>query len=108
MFTIPKAKRFYMTSAISNIVSVLGRSETLSETLRNKNIVLYHSKFLVAYHVGIVECVVASNRRRQRDRESGEAAAATEMTTNPRSGDVYEEINMASLTEPVYSNIEER
>jgi len=56
----------------------------------------------------MVECVVASNRRRQRDRESGEAAAATEMTTNPRSGDVYEEINMTSLTEPVYCNIEER
>jgi len=56
----------------------------------------------------MVECVVASNRCRQRDRESGEAAAATEMTTNPRSGDVYEEINMTSLTEPVYSRIEER
>jgi len=56
MFTIPEAKTFYMTSAISNTVSVLGRSETLSETLRNKNIVLYHSKFLVAYNVGMVEC----------------------------------------------------
>jgi len=91
-----------------NLQQPVGRFETLSETLRNKNIVLYHSKFLVAYHVRMVECVVASNRRRQRDRESGETAAATEMTTNPRSGDVYEELNMTSLTEPVYSNIEER
>jgi len=45
---------------------------------------------------------LASRHHRQTD---GESAAATAMTTNPRSGDAYEELNMSSRTEPVYNQL---
>jgi len=56
------------------------------------------------YNYGDVKCVSASHHHTHKDQQSGHSAAETEMT-HPAGSEAYEELDMTSPTQPVYSQI---